>query len=137
MAKQPLDRIQSDMLLHKPTVVFPVSFFLSISLCKPSNHKHSSSRGVYSPNISSCHSFNSIFGYLHKMTHNLMKLLQPREWENYGGPIITCNLHFDNIPSRFQMDTTSLHFTTQNHGYVAFLALYRGSAHWPLVPLLK
>ena len=79
------------MVLHRPTIVFTIRFF---PLFKPSNNEHSSLRRVYSPNICSCHSFNSIFGYLHKMTHNLMKLLQPRKWENYWGPIITCNLQF-------------------------------------------
>jgi len=79
------------MVLHRPPIVFTIRFF---PLFKPSNNEHSSLRRVYSPNICSCHSFNSIFGYLHKMTHNLMKLLQPRKWENYWGPIITCNLQF-------------------------------------------
>lgn len=54
--------------------------------------RHSSLRGIHCADICTCHSFNSIFSDLHKMTHHFMKLFQPRQWKDDGGAIRTCHL---------------------------------------------
>lgn len=57
-------------------------------------HSSSSLRRIHRTNICACHSFNSVFGNLHKVAHYFVELLQPWQRENDGGPIRTGNLQF-------------------------------------------
>lgn len=71
-----------------------------ICFTKHLNQLTSSLRGIHCPNACTSHSFNSIFGDLHKVSHYFMKLLQSRQWEYDGGTIRARYLRIDTITEK-------------------------------------
>lgn len=111
--------MQSPPLIKNPLLPLGELWHIGVHLfhyqTTPGFALHSSLRRIHCPNICTRHSFNPVFGDLHKVAHNFMELLESRQWENDGGPIRTCDLQnfffffFNSALRHFKIKTDVLH----------------------------